>query len=66
MERTLKVFCSGSEQDRLSDKIPVIERYTGFFTDSVAAGAGGRAGQALSRGGYHGSIPASRRPAPYR
>jgi subtilisin-like proprotein convertase family protein/subtilisin family serine protease len=31
MERTLKVFCSGSEQDRLSDKIPVIERYTGFL-----------------------------------
>lgn len=31
MERTLKVFCSGSEQDRLSDKIPVIERYAGFL-----------------------------------
>jgi len=31
MERTLNVFCSGSEQDRLSDKIPVIERYTGFL-----------------------------------
>ena len=31
MERTLKVFCSGSEQDKLSDQIPVIERYTGFL-----------------------------------
>ncbi len=31
MERTLKIFCSGAEQDKLSDEIPVIERYTGFL-----------------------------------
>ena len=31
MERTLKVFCSGAEQDKLSEEFPVIERYTGFF-----------------------------------
>lgn len=30
MERTLKVFCSGPEQDRLAAQIPVLERYAGF------------------------------------
>jgi subtilisin-like proprotein convertase family protein/subtilisin family serine protease len=31
MERILKVFCSGSEQDRLAEEIPVLERYSGFL-----------------------------------
>ncbi len=31
MELTLKVFCSGPEQDRLADEIPVVERYPGFL-----------------------------------
>jgi len=31
MERTLKVFCSGPEQDRLALEIPMLERYAGFL-----------------------------------
>jgi subtilisin-like proprotein convertase family protein/subtilisin family serine protease len=31
MNRTLKVFCTGSEQDRLADSYPIVERYQGFL-----------------------------------
>ncbi|MEJ2165214.1 MAG: S8 family serine peptidase [Desulfobacterales bacterium] len=30
MNRTLKIFCSGAEQDRLADVYHIIERYQGF------------------------------------
>ncbi len=46
MERTLKVFCSGPEQDRLAADIPVLERYAGFLLtrlpEQAAKDLGGR------------------------
>jgi serine protease AprX len=37
MNRILKIFCTGNEQDRLSQLYPIIERYQGFVLVEVAA-----------------------------
>jgi len=40
VERVLKVFCSGPEQDRHSEKIPVFERYAAFVLARMTSGLG--------------------------
>lgn len=45
MDRTVKVFCTGADQDRLAETYRVIERYDGF----VLAGAAKRSVSQLAR-----------------
>ena len=45
MDRMVKVFCSGSAQDRLSEKYSVVEKYDGFILAKVSQ----RGGRQLSR-----------------
>ncbi|MEQ6342057.1 MAG: S8 family serine peptidase [Gammaproteobacteria bacterium] len=35
MDQTVKIFCTGAEQDKIAEKHPVIERYDGFVITEI-------------------------------